>query len=206
MLTIRPAELGDGIDEAVVEVGRPAEPRLGVRREHHAGPAAVPVQPQPAATARCVLGGGDVGSGAASVVDQAGEHLPRPELTCAFRLSAPGPSSKPREGEKDWSFSSDGCSCSSPLSCSLFCLCSRQLTLSERVFSERFDRPRRSRTGTSRRPGLSPSQVHSKRSYHRPCSVRKLGAPIRRLRATVFRSEHCNVFCFFSVKNCLKID
>jgi hypothetical protein len=45
MLTIRPAELGDGIDEAVVEVGRPAEPRLGIGREHHAGPAAVPGQP-----------------------------------------------------------------------------------------------------------------------------------------------------------------
>lgn len=43
--TVRASELGDGIDEAVVEVGRPAEPRLGIGREHHAGPAAVPGQP-----------------------------------------------------------------------------------------------------------------------------------------------------------------
>lgn len=92
MLTIRPAELGDSIDEAVVEVGRPAEPRLGVGREHHAGSAAVPVQPQPAATAR-ILGGG--------VVDQAGEHLPRPDLTCAFEIClVPVPPPKARGEER----------------------------------------------------------------------------------------------------------
>ena len=102
MLTVGPAELGDGVDEAVVEVGRPAEPGLGVGRQHDARPAAVPVQPQPGAAARGVLGSGGVGVAAtAGVVDQAGEHLPCRDLTCTFGGSRRGrPRPKAREGRK----------------------------------------------------------------------------------------------------------
>ena len=35
VLTVGPAELGDGLDEALVQVGRPPQPRLGVPRQHH---------------------------------------------------------------------------------------------------------------------------------------------------------------------------
>jgi hypothetical protein len=62
-LTFCPAELGDGVDEALVEVGGPAEPGLGVRREHEA---------RRAAGARHLAGARPV----RAVVDQArGEHL-----------------------------------------------------------------------------------------------------------------------------------
>ena len=37
VLTVRPAELGDGLAEALVQVGRPPPPRLGVPRQHHPG-------------------------------------------------------------------------------------------------------------------------------------------------------------------------
>ena len=116
MLTVGPAELGDGVDEAVVEVGRPAEPGLGVGRQNDTGPAAVPVQPQPAAAARRVLD--DSGVGAAGVVDQAGEHLLCRDLTCAFGGSRRGqapPRPKAREGRKVEAFFSVGCCRSSPL-------------------------------------------------------------------------------------------
>ena len=102
MLTVGPAELGDGVDEAVVEVGRPAEPGLGVGRQNDTGPAAVPVQPQPAAAARRVLDGSGVG--AAGVVDQAGEHLLCRDLTCAFGGSRRGraPHVRKRERGERW--------------------------------------------------------------------------------------------------------
>lgn len=35
VLTVGTAELGDGLDEALVQVGRPPQPRLGVPRQHH---------------------------------------------------------------------------------------------------------------------------------------------------------------------------
>jgi hypothetical protein len=72
LLTVGPAELGDGIDELVVEVGGPPQPGLGVGRQNHARarPAATPVRTQPATEGRRVGVGED-----AAVVDQAGEHL-----------------------------------------------------------------------------------------------------------------------------------
>jgi hypothetical protein len=35
VLTVWAAELGDGLDEALVQVGRPPQPRFGVLRQHH---------------------------------------------------------------------------------------------------------------------------------------------------------------------------
>jgi hypothetical protein len=62
-LTLGPAELGDGVDEALVEVGGPPEAGLGVRRQHEA---------RRAAGARHLAGHRAV----RAVVDQArGEHL-----------------------------------------------------------------------------------------------------------------------------------
>jgi hypothetical protein len=141
MLTVGPAELGDGVDEAVVEVGRPSEPGLGVGRQHHAGPSAVPLQPQPAAAARRVLDGAGVGATtAAGVVDQAGEHLPCRDLTCAFGglAAAAPPRPKARDGEREErsKLFSVGCRCSSSLfsshfSCLSCSLLADRLTLSE---------------------------------------------------------------------------
>lgn len=64
-LTLGPAELGDGVDEALVQVGSPSQSRLGVCRQHQARPAG--------ARARCPI----AGCGAVrAVVDQARrEHL-----------------------------------------------------------------------------------------------------------------------------------
>jgi hypothetical protein len=72
LLTVGPVELGDGIDEPVVEVSGPSQPRLGVGRQHHARarPAAAPVRTQPAPEGRRVGVRED-----AAVADQAGEHL-----------------------------------------------------------------------------------------------------------------------------------
>jgi hypothetical protein len=43
VLTVWAAELGDGLHEALVQVGRPPQPRLGVPRQHHRrGGGAVP--------------------------------------------------------------------------------------------------------------------------------------------------------------------
>jgi hypothetical protein len=62
-LTLGPAELGDGVDEALVEVGGPPEAGLGVCRQHQA---------RRAAGARHLAGHRAV----RAVVDQArGEHL-----------------------------------------------------------------------------------------------------------------------------------
>jgi len=68
-LTLGPPELGDGVDEALVQVGCPAQSRLGVCRQHQARPA----RAADGAGARCPI----AGRGAVwAVVDQTRrEHL-----------------------------------------------------------------------------------------------------------------------------------
>ena len=68
-LTLGPAELSDGVDEALVQVGRPTQSRLGVCRQHQARPA----RAADGAGARCPI----AGRGAVwAVVDQTRrEHL-----------------------------------------------------------------------------------------------------------------------------------
>ena len=85
-LTLGSAELGHSVDETLVEVGRPPQPGLGVRRQYKARPAG--------AGARRPIAGS---WGVSAVVDQARrEHL----FLLLLLLLLPPPSARTERGQR----------------------------------------------------------------------------------------------------------